>query len=266
MTISPGEKNDNGRRRSSIVLLLEQADRLISQDKINDAIGILENASRRMRNKVPIYLKLAELYKGQRQYENAVNTLQNAILSNPDNIRIREMLLETFLEMSRYDEAIRESRELLRISPRSLSARDVLYFAYLQTGMLEKALQVTNELISLDPVSPVNHYKKAFIHHEKGDIGGAIHELTRVLEMQPDDDMAEEAQEALDKLDSHQIRHIIMLALEDFIFRTKLIRDPETAAIERGYYLSYSGMSMLKQIQFDDLPEIYTEWKQRYYH
>ena len=57
-----------------------------------------------------------------------------------------------------------------------------------------------------------------------------------------------------------------MLAIEDYIFRAKLIHDPESAALERGYYLSGAGISALRQIQFDQLPEIYSEWKQRYYH
>ncbi len=84
--------------------------------------------------------------------------------------------------------------------------------------------------------------------------------------MQPDAEMAGDAQQAIDSLDSYQLRHIIMLALEDYIFRAKLVRDPEAAALERGYSLSYSGMAALKQVRFEDLPEVYSEWKQRYYH
>ena len=67
-------------------------------------------------------------------------------------------------------------------------------------------------------------------------------------------------------LDSDQLRQIITLALEDYIFRAKLTRDPVAAAMERGFQLSFAGMSALKQIQFDELPEVYSEWKQRYYH
>ncbi|MHB0997692.1 MAG: tetratricopeptide repeat protein [Armatimonadota bacterium] len=266
MTIIPGDKNKIIRRRTSAEIALEMANNLIADNKYSEAIKLLETKSKRVKNKTLLYKKLVELYKNQKMYDSAIRILKQAVETDPQNIHLKEMLLETFLELSRFDDAITESRELLRISPRNLSARDVLYFSYLHKGMLEKALQVTNELITLDPASPVNHYKKAFVHHEKGDIGAAIHELSRVLEMGPDEEMAEEVQDALEKLDTHQIQHIIMLAIEDFIFRTKLIRDPEAAALERGYYLSFSGMSMLKQIQFDELPEIYTDWKQRYYH
>jgi len=75
-----------------------------------------------------------------------------------------------------------------------------------------------------------------------------------------------QAQQAIEALDSYQLRYIIMLAVEDYIFRAKLIHDPESASLERGYYLSVSGMAALKQIQFDDLSDIYSEWKHKYYH
>lgn len=245
---------------------IQNACQLVESGRIDEAIGNLGQVVKRVRCKHPIYRKLAELHRDQRQYRDAMENLNKALTIKPDDIESREMLLEMCLEQGRYDDAIAYSRDLIRVSRSSLSARDVLYFAYLQKGMLEKALQMTNELIRLDPSSPVNHYKKAFIHHEKGDISAAIHELSRVLEMSPDDEMEAEAQQAIDQLDSYQIRHILMLAIEDFIFRAKLIRDPESAAVERGYYLSYSGISMLRQIEFDNLPEIYTEWKQHYYH
>lgn len=230
------------------------------------AISSLYEIVKHVKRKYPIYRKMAEIYKNLHQFDAAVENLNKALDIKPDDIESREILLEIYLDKGEFDNAINFSKDLIAISPSSLSARDVLYFAYLQKGLLEKALQITNELIKLDPLSPVNHYKKAFIHHEKGDISAAIHELSRVLEMSPDEEMEDETILALEQLDSHQIRHILMLAIEDFIFRAKLIRDPESAAMERGYFLSYSGMSMLRQIEFDDLPDIYSEWKQRYYH
>ena len=129
-------------------------------------------------------------------------------------------------------------------------------------GMFEKAIQVTNELITLDPTSPLDHFKKA-VFQQKGEVGSAIHEFVRVLEMQPDMAMAEQAEQAIETLDSYQLRHIVMLAVEDYIFRAKLVHDPKSAALERGYYLSYAGMNALKQIQFEDLTDIYSEWKQK---
>ncbi len=245
---------------------IKAASELINEGKIDEAIDNLGNALQNVDHKYPILKKLAELYRNQHKYKNARENIDLALQINPYDIESHEMLFEISLEQGDYDEVIKYSCNLLKLSPKSLSARDALYFAYLQKGLLDQALQITNELIRIDPYSPMHHYKKAYIHHEKGDISAAIHELSRVLEMSPDDEMEEEALQAIDQLDSFQIRHILMLGIEDFIFRAKLIRDPESAVAERGYYLSNSGLNILRQIDFDDLPEIYLEWKHRYYH
>jgi tetratricopeptide (TPR) repeat protein len=245
---------------------LEQAASFQAQGLLQEAILELEKAARLASNKIPVYKELAGLYRSQRQVDDAIGAMRKVLLVKPDDIEAREMLLEMFLELGKFDDAIGESMEMLRMNSRSLSARDALYFAYMHMGLLDKALRITNELITLDPVSPFHHYKKAFVQHERGEIGDAIHELGRVLDMHPDEQLAQDVQQALEKLDSYQMRHIVTLALEDCIFRAKLIHDPETAVLERGYYLSQTGMAALRQIQFDELPEISVEWKQRYYH
>lgn len=234
--------------------------------QLDEAISEMNKALSGAGDKAAIYRQLAGLHRSNLDLDNAIGSARKAIKLDPEDVESRELFIESLLQIGRYNEAISESSKLIDINPKNLGAREVLYMAYVQTGMLDKALQVTNELINIDPSSAANHYKKAFVLHEKGDIGSAIHELDRVLQMHPDAEMAEEAQITLEKLDMQQIRHIVMLAIEDSIFRAKLLRDPEAAALERGYYLSFSGMNALKQIQFDQLPDVYSEWKQRYYH
>jgi tetratricopeptide (TPR) repeat protein len=245
---------------------MQQASKFEEDGQVNRAISELMKAARVSSDKYQVYRILANLYRKQRHIDQAICAVQKAIKARPSTAEPREMLLEMLLQLGKFEDAIKEGKELLRLSPRSLAARDVLSIAYLQTGLLEKAIQVTNEMITLDPTSAANHFKKAVLFQQKGEVGSAIHEFGRVLEMQPDLEMAEQAQQAIDTLDSYQLRHIVMLAVEDYIFRTKLIHDPEAAALERGYYLSYSGMASLRQIQFDDLGDIYSEWKQKYYH
>lgn len=245
---------------------LERARELRADGNLDGAVESLQKALRSTGDKTSVYLELADLYRDQRKFDMALAAVRKAIKRSPNDVQVREVLLEMLLELGRFDEAIEESKALLKLSPKSLSARDVLSIAYIQKDMLERALQVTNEMITLDPSSPGNHFKKALLYQQKGDVGNAIHEFSRVLEMEPDAEMAEGAQQAIEALDSFQIRHIVMLAVEDFIFRAKLIRDPESAALERGFFLSLSGMSMLKQIQFDELSEVWSEWKQKFYH
>jgi tetratricopeptide (TPR) repeat protein len=254
------------RLRKTAQEYLDQASKFQEDGQVTRAIAEVMKAARVSSEKGPVYRNLARLYRSRRKMDDAIEAIQKAIKANPRDTESREMLLEMLLELGKFEQAIVEAKNLLRISPRSMSARDVLSIAYLQIGLLEKAIQVTNELITLDPTSAANHFKKAVLFQQKGEVGSAIHEFGRVLEMGAELDMANEAREAIDTLDSYQLRHIVMLAVEDYIFRAKLIHDPESAAMERGYYLSYSGMSALKQIQFDDLTDVYSEWKQKYYH
>ena len=256
----------NQDRRKKLEEHLSKADDYERQGLYMRAIKELEKALRVASDRSGIYRRLAELCRRQHMLDQAITVLKKAIKLDQNDVQARELLLECLLEIGRYDEVIHESKEMIKHHRRSLTARDALSLAYLQKGMLEKALQVINEMISLDPLSPAYHFKKAVLYQQKGDIGNAIHEFTRVLEMQPDPEMAQDAERALENLDAYQLRRIIMLAVEDYIFRAKLIRDPVAATLERGYYLSEAGFATLKQIQFDRLPEIYAEWKQRYYH
>lgn len=259
-----GHKTDNG--VASTRGHLTRARRLRKSGDLEGAVTALQKALRGADEKSLVYMELADLYRGERKFDLAIEVVREAIKLRQGDVQAREMLLEMLLEIGRFDEAIEESKTLLKLSPKSLSARDVLSIAYIQKDMVERALQVTNEMITLDPSSPANHFKKALLFQQKGDIGNAISEFSRVLEMEPDDEMAEGAQQAIEALDTFQIRHIVMLAVEDYIFRAKLIRDPESAAVERGFSLSYSGLNMLKQIQFDELSDVWSEWKQRFYH
>jgi tetratricopeptide (TPR) repeat protein len=130
----------------------------------------------------------------------------------------------------------------------------VLAAVYLQQGYLDKALRVASELVRLNPNDVVNHFKKAVLYQQKGDIGHSIEEFARVIEMEPSGELTEAAQEAVAALDGYQLRQIAALASEDTVFFAKLVRDPEAAVAERGFILSNSGRALLRQLDFFTLP------------
>jgi tetratricopeptide (TPR) repeat protein len=244
---------------------ISRAHSLRDEGLFDAAIEELRKALRGSAGKSRIYREIAGLFRSRHQIDEAVRACRRAIKEAPDDIESREMLISMLLELHKCDEAIDESRELLGISPRSLSARDALSTAYLQKGMLSKAISITNELISLDPSSPENHFRKAILYHQKGDVSSAVQEFCRVLEMEPGGQMESDAEQAVHALDTYQLRSIITLAVEDYVFRTKLIRDPASAALERGFYLSYTGLAALNHIRFEDLGDIYPDTGQRQY-
>ena len=70
-----------------------------------------------------------------------------------------------------------------------------------------------------------------------------------------------DARQAIDALDDHQIRQIILLASEDLLFRVRLRQNPEGAAQERGFALSPGGYMALHQLDLDGLAA--SSWDQR---
>src|SRR5579884_2984984 len=144
--------------------------------------------------------------------------------------------------------AIAAGRALLKISPRHVPAHDTLGAAYIQMGDVDAAMRITNALIRLDPDTAAHHFKKALLCQHKGEIALAVQEFTEALLLDPNGPHAEDAREALQALDAHQLNQIVTLAMEDSVFRLKLDREPVEAAAERGFYLSETGNQLLIEL------------------
>jgi tetratricopeptide (TPR) repeat protein len=244
---------------------LRRAQLLERNGRYEEAIESLRKAIALAPENARHVIRLANLYRAQKKLEPAIEAMKQAIELDPRNPGARESLLQIYLELGRYDEAISEGKTLIKRHPRNLYARDILGVAYLQMGLIDKALHVTNEMIHLDPMDAANHFKKAVLYQQKGEISKAIQEFSRVLDMDPEGEMAEDAREAVASLDGYQLRQVVTLAVEDPIFRTKLMRDPESAVVERGFMLSYSGILALRQLDMDNLPSIEPGLQNRYY-
>jgi tetratricopeptide (TPR) repeat protein len=174
---------------------------------------------------------------------------QKAVALAPDDPKTREDLAQMYLERSRFDEAITECKALLRLAPKSLFARDILSIAYLQKGDTDKALVVNDELIRLSPNDARNHYKRGILCQQRGDWQGAMQSLTIAYRIAPVDSIEEgEAQEAIDTLDRHQVKQLVLLMSEDRALRIKIARDPEVAVTERGYSLSSIALAFVEQV------------------
>jgi len=208
--------------------------------------------------------RLGNAYRALAKMDLAVGAYLRSVEINPEDSETQEALLQAYLEVGRYTEAVAHSKRLLKTWPKSIYPRDVLSVAYMQMGLIDKALRITDELVRLDPTDATNHFKKAVLFQQKGEIGMAVREFGRVVEMAPESSIAEQAKQALSSLDSYQLRQIVSLAAEDNVFRAKLLRDAETAASEKGFVLSYTGILALRQICFDNLPD--DESIHSYYH
>jgi tetratricopeptide (TPR) repeat protein len=249
--VEPGRGKGNGPRLST---LMRRASTLASRGKYDEAIASIMEAMSISPQDPRCSVQLADIYRAQRRMEPAIEAMQRAVELDPRNSSLQEQLLRTLLELNRFDEVISLSHRLLKASPRNIFARDVLGIAYLQQGMLDKALRVTDELIRIDPTDSCHYFKKAVLLQQKGQIACAMDAFTRSLEMDPEGDIADDAREAIAALDSYQLRQVLTLAVDDAVFRAKLLLDADSALTERGFRLSQAGLAMLRQIDFDELP------------
>ncbi len=262
----PGNISEPGRTKSETSKasgLMRRANSYVERGMYEEAIASIKEAMAICPHEVRFSLELASIYRAQNRMGAAVEAMQQAIDLDPLNSNVQEQLLQTLIEMGRLDEAIATSNKLLEYYPRNVFARDVLGMAYVQQGEIDKALQVTNELIRLVPGDPAHHFKKAVLLQQKGQIAQSMSSFIRALELDPEGELADEAREAIAALDSYQLRQVLTIALEDVVFRTKLMLDPEQASRERGFLLSHSGIAALRQIEVDTLP---AEADNRYYH
>lgn len=253
------------KRTSGESVHLRRATAYEAQGRFAEAATCLLKAIAANPDNARAWSRLGEVYRSLAQFDLAIEVYKRALEIDPDDSPSQEALLQCYLESDRHDEAISRSTALLKRWPRNLYARDVLGVAYLQLGLIDKAIRITDELIRLDPTDPTNHFKKAVLYQQKGEIGIAIREFARVVEMAPESSIAEQAKEAVSSLDTYQLRQIVSLASEDNVFRTKLARDAESAALEKGFILSYTGLITLRQMSFEEIPDS-SDNGPKYYH
>ena len=81
-----------------------------------------------------------------------------------------------------------------------------------------------------------------------------------------DPDLAARAREAVELLDSLQLRQMITLAADDPVFRARLQRDPSEARRAASSQRK-SGPAALQQIELEQLPSLSSfQWPRRNYH
>jgi tetratricopeptide (TPR) repeat protein len=245
---------------------LRRADALIASGETDKALDHLRKLVRDLPDATRSYLRMAHLLREKRRPGEALEALRAAVQRAPRLAAPREALAEMCLEVGDWEDAIQQSQALLSISPRSLIARDILSAAYLQRGYLSQALRIIDEMIILDPNDASNHFKKGVLLQQQGRVGGAVRAFSRVLEMAPESEAADEARAALDILDNYQMRQIVTLAVENIPFRIALKQNAADTTTQHGYLLSENGLSALSQMRFDDLPAPPPGWRQYHYH
>lgn len=225
-----------------------RSEKLEIRGKLSEAIHSIELALLHGGDRYTCFMRLAHLYHSENQLEKAVNAAEKAVEIEPARVSAHEAVIALYLEAHEYARAVDASRALLKISPRHLPARDALGTAYFGLGDIEAAMRVANDLVRLNPDNPYHHYTRALLCQHVGEVGMAVEELQRVMEIAPELDIAESAANQLITLDNFQVETIVTLAVEDGVFRAHMARDPVQAIIDRGFHLSEMGQAHLLEL------------------
>ena len=198
-------------------------------------------------------LRQASLYKSLGRVNEALTSAQKAIERKPHRMAAREAVIALLLQARDYDGAARASHELLTIAPRHMAAREALCAAYAGMGDINGAIRVASEMVRINPTETLHRFQKAILLQRKGAFQMALREYERVLEDSADPSLSDAVHERLDELDLTQLQSIILLAVDDPLFRAKVIADPESAIAERGFGLTALGLRRLYRFALEDL-------------
>jgi tetratricopeptide (TPR) repeat protein len=236
--------------------LLKRAERQIEQRRYHQAIASLQRAIATGADEYTCTLHIAAIYSLEQRWDGAFGALERAISLAPRRTLGHELLMDVAIEAGDPDRALSASQALIKLVPRHISAHNALGAIYMQRGDVDAAMRVTNTLIRLDPKSPAHHFKKALLCQHKGEVALAVQEFTITHRLDPEGLYSDAAREALENLDSYQINQVLTLAMEDVVFRAKLLRDAPEAAEDRGFALSDMGNHILGELCTQLLTEV----------
>ena len=247
------KKNTPTRYNKEVSKQIKEVALLMKKGDINQAETQMLLLAENTPNDAKCMVVLSNIYKQKKQMDASIEYLHKAVNIEPGDSTVQELLFKALLDTGRYDDAENLCYNLMKITPNNILARDVLGIIYLQQGKLDKAISITDELIKIDPTDSTHHFKKAVLLQQKGELSKAMAGFIRTLEIDPNGDMSKDAQEAINALDHLQINHIISIAGDDSVFRTKIIADPDSACKERGFCLSCNGLLILKSIDLNTM-------------
>jgi len=157
------------------------------QNRVDDAIILVENAISINKTNNWYYLLLADLYKQNRQYEKVVEVVERLTITFPDRIEYRYDLALTYVIMDDYKKAIdtyNQIENIIGISEDiSLKKRNL----WMNLGKPAKAVNEIEKLVEAYPYS--SRYLQILAENYVGmdDYDKALTCYKKVVELAPDD-------------------------------------------------------------------------------
>lgn len=122
----------------------------------------------------------------QRKLWDAIHELQEAVQQDPKSIEAFLVTAEIYDQQSRYAEELTAARKAVVNDDNSAQARQQLGWAYLRNGNVDEALRQTQMSIALDPSSSMAHDQLGYIdEHNFNKADEAAQEYRKALDLNP---------------------------------------------------------------------------------
>jgi tetratricopeptide (TPR) repeat protein len=139
-------------------------------------------------------------YIQEKNYDKAVEYLEKVLASDPQNQQIRAIAAQAALEGKMMDKA----KELLAgLDDSKITSPDVFFnmgVSFLNAGDVPTAIDYFGKAIKLDPTYVDAYYRRALGYLGQGKSAEAKADFEKVIELQPEGQMAEMSKKALTQL------------------------------------------------------------------
>lgn len=147
-----------------------------------------------------VHQQIGFSYVQEKQYEKAVAELEKVLASDPGNAQIRAIAAQAALE----GKLVAKARELLATLDESqVQSADVFFnmgINFFNAGETGDAIAYFGKAMAKDPAHVDAYYRRALAYLGKGQMAEAKADFQKVVELQPEGEMATMARKALEQL------------------------------------------------------------------
>jgi tetratricopeptide (TPR) repeat protein len=147
-----------------------------------------------------VHQQIGFSYVQEKQYDKAVEELEKVLASDPGNAQIRAIAAQAALEGKLVDKA----RALLApLDEAQIQSADVFFnmgINFFNAGEVKDAISYFGKAIAKDPAHVDAYYRRALAQLGLGQMAEAKADFQKVVELQPEGEMATMAKKALEQL------------------------------------------------------------------
>jgi tetratricopeptide (TPR) repeat protein len=178
------------KRQYQATILMNEADRLYEQEKLEEAALKYKAALRLDPKSLYAHTALGSVLYQQGKVEEGIAEYRQALRLDPNDAQAHCCLGMVLYDQGKLEEAIAEYRQVLRLNPDDAGAYYFLGIALYDQGKLGEAIAEYSQALRLDPNDAIAHYSLGLALYDQGKLEEAISEYRQALRLNPNDAIA----------------------------------------------------------------------------